>query len=125
MGSQQDERISAMAKPKRPSLADIMQQDQEAASTAAQAPRPTGKVVAWVPPAAETTPANARTPEVKPVKATTSKPHTTLYLDPAVRHAIKRIALDYNKKPHDLLLEGVDMMLTQYTGKGLKDIATS
>ena len=114
-----------MAKPKRPSLADIMQQDQEAASTAAQAPRPTGKVVAWVPPAAETTPANAHTPEAKPVKATTSKPHTTLYLDHAVRHAIKRIALDYNKKPHDLLLEGVDMMLTQYTGKGLKDIATS
>lgn len=109
-----------MAKPKRPSLADIMEKEQEAA---APAPRPSAKVLPMVPPAeAAPTPA---APHAKQGREGASKPHTTLYLDPAVRHAIKRIALDYHKKPHDLLLEGVDMMLVQYTGKGLKDIATS
>jgi hypothetical protein len=52
------------------------------------------------------------------------KPHTTVYLDPAVRLAIKRIALDYNKKPHDLMIEGIDMMLIKYIGKKSKDIIT-
>lgn len=52
------------------------------------------------------------------------KPHTTVYLDPAVRLAIKRVALDYNKKPHDLMLEGIDMMLIKYTGKPSKEHMT-
>ena len=52
------------------------------------------------------------------------KPHTTVYLDPAVRLAIKRIALDYDKKPHDLMIEGIDMMLIKYMGKTSKDILT-
>lgn len=115
-----------MAKPKRPSLADIMEKEQAepvAAFAAALAPRATAKVLPMAPPAE--TALTAAAPEAKQGRGSPSKPHTTLYLDPAVRHAIKRIALDYNKKPHDLLLEGVDMMLVQYTGKGLKDITTS
>jgi hypothetical protein len=40
--------------------------------------------------------------------------HTSLYLHPAVRRAIQEIAFQYDKKPHDLYLEGIDMMLASY-----------
>lgn len=53
------------------------------------------------------------------------RPHTTVYLDPAVRLTIKRIALDYNRKPHDLMIEGIDMMLLKYIGKTTKDFPSS
>lgn len=104
-----------MAK-QRPSLADITQESLP------QPPEAQGRgvVVPLV------SPPEARAPEETPRKERVrrDKPHTTLYLDHAVRIAIKRIALEYDKKPHDLLLEGVEMMLLQYTGKTIKDITT-
>jgi hypothetical protein len=112
-----------MAK-KRPSLADIMQED--AAPAAAEAPSPRGVVVPLVQPEptviehqAAAQPAPAREAGRA---ARRDKPHTTIYLDPPVRLAIKRIALDYDRKPHDLMMEGIDMMLTKYAGKTSKDI---
>ena len=112
-----------MAK-KRPSIADIMQED--APAPVAPELRPSGVVVPWVPPVVETATAPQRAAEGQGerLRVRKDKPHTTIFLDHAVRTAIKRIALDYNKKPHDLMLEGIDMMLTKYAGKTIKDYTT-
>jgi len=40
--------------------------------------------------------------------------HTSLYLTPEVRRAIKEIAFQYDRKPHDLYMEGIDLMLAKY-----------
>lgn len=113
-----------MAK-KRPSIAAIMEEETPA-PVAAPEPRPSGVVVPWVPPVAEATPAPqpAAAGQGERLRVRRDKPHTTIFLDHAVRNAIKRIALDYNKKPHDLMLEGIDMMLTKYAGKTIKDYTT-
>lgn len=112
-----------MAK-KRPSLADIMQED--AAPAAAEAANPRGVVVPLVQPEPQV---SERQADARPAPQREAgrgvrrdKPHTTIYLDPPVRLAIKRIALDYDRKPHDLMMEGIDMMLTKYAGKTSKDI---
>jgi hypothetical protein len=91
-----------MAKAKRASLADIM--------GAAAIPEATAAPPDSAPPQGAE---QGRAPR-------RDKPHTTIYLDLAVRNAIKRIAIDLNKRPHDLMLEGIDMMLVRYTGKPAK-----
>jgi hypothetical protein len=48
--------------------------------------------------------------------------HTTIYLDPRVLKEIRRVALDYDRKPHDLLIEGVNMMLAHYGRPSVADI---
>jgi hypothetical protein len=107
-----------MATKRRAVLADLMQ------DTPPPAPTPAARSV--VVPLVQPEPA-AAAPEAVPAAkgegrgVRRDKPHTTVYLDPAVRLAIKRIALDYNKKPHDLMLEGIDMMLIKYTGKPAKE----
>ena len=45
---------------------------------------------------------------------TLRKPHTSLYHSPAVQRAIKDIALNFDKRPHDIYLEAVDLVLTKY-----------
>ena len=57
--------------------------------------------------------------------ATTRKdrPHTTLYLSKKVQRVIKEIALQYDRKPHDLYLEGINLMLTQYGRPSINDIS--
>ncbi len=102
-----------MAKPKRPLLADLTQ------NTLPQAP--TGGVVVPMVQGDPHTP-----PEAPGINASASKfQRTTLYLDPVVHKTIKRIALDYNKKPHDLVVEGIEMMLLKYVGKTMDDIKAS
>src|SRR5215213_9996347 len=44
----------------------------------------------------------------------------SLYIPRAAYKFIKQTALDFDKKPHDLLIEGVEMVLAKY-GKSLKD----
>ena len=44
----------------------------------------------------------------------------SLYVPKAAYKFIKQTALDFDKKPHDLLIEGVEMVLAKY-GKSLKD----
>jgi hypothetical protein len=48
------------------------------------------------------------------VKASRRLQHTSLYLTPEVRRAIKEIAFQFDKKPHDLYIEGIDLMLAKY-----------
>ena len=95
-----------MAKP-RPSLESFAQ----AAAPAAAQPLP-----AQAPP-----PTQEPTTVVKGLRK--DRPHTTLYLDKRAIRAIKEIALQYDRKPHDLYLEGIDMMLTHYGRPSLKDIS--
>ena len=44
----------------------------------------------------------------------------SLYIPKAAYKFIKQTALDFDKKPHDLLIEGVEMILAKH-GKSLKD----
>lgn len=50
------------------------------------------------------------------VKATRKqgRTHTTLYLHSRVLREIRGIANEYDLKPHDLLIEGVNRMLAHY-----------
>lgn len=83
-----------MAKGHRPSL--------EAFAQALTAPVPTGNVV-------ELKPVEEKAPATRK-----DRPHTTLYLDKRVQRVIKEIALQYDRKPHDLYIEGINLMLAQY-----------
>jgi hypothetical protein len=42
----------------------------------------------------------------------------TLYLPKPVYRLIKQMALDFERRPHDLLLEGIDLLLARY-GKSI------
>jgi hypothetical protein len=85
-----------MSKP-RPSLEAL---------AGAVAPKPTDNVVLGP---------GAR--PAKPPAVRKDKPHVSLYLDKRVQKVIKEIALTYDRKPHDLYVEAVNMMLRSY-GKG-------
>ena len=41
-------------------------------------------------------------------------PHVSVYLDKRVQKIIKEIALTYDRRPHDLYIEGIDLMLKRY-----------
>lgn len=101
------------AKPGQ-SLSDMMAADlgQQPAKTATPKKRPAAKakVVKLNPAPAETAPA-ATPQEIEKV---------TVYLPKAAYRFIKQTALELEKRPHDLLMQGVEMMLTQH-GKSLKD----
>jgi hypothetical protein len=43
-----------------------------------------------------------------------SMPHTSLYIGKKVQRALKEIALEYDRRQHDLLIEGVDLVLQRY-----------
>ena len=67
------------------------------------------------------TPATAALPlpaEISPSpQPRPAKSHTTIYLSKRVLLELRRIALDFDRKPHDLLIEGVDFVLKKY-GRG-------
>ncbi|HEY5306510.1 MAG TPA: hypothetical protein VIJ52_07575 [Pseudolabrys sp.] len=49
-----------------------------------------------------------------PSQPRAAKSHTTIYLSKRVLSELRRIALDFDRKPHDLLIEGVDYVLKKY-----------
>ena len=53
----------------------------------------------------------------KPAKARAYPLHVSIYISEHVYREIKRVALDLNCKPHDLLIEGVNLMLERH-GRG-------
>ena len=87
-----------MAKHQRPSLEAFAQ-----SAVSVQAPLVAGSPV-------EPRPFS----EGQGVRARKDRPHTTLYLDKKVQKIIKEIALQYDRKPHDLYLEGIELMLAHY-----------
>src|SRR3954447_6554041 len=69
----------------------------------------------------------AKAAEVVPIATPTPAPEApakvekvSLYIPRAAYKFIKQTALDFDKKPHDLLIEGVEMVLAKH-GKSLKD----
>ena len=99
-----------MAKPRRPSLEAFAQSgeaiEHEATATI-PTPLPASKAVELV---QQNTPA----PVPTPVKPRRDREHTSLYLSKKVIKTIKEIGLQYDRKPHDLYLEGINLMLAQY-----------
>jgi hypothetical protein len=62
-------------------------------------------------------------PRSQPVPVAPPKPgidKVTLYLPKAVHKFIKQTALDLDRRPHDILMEGVEHVLKRH-GKSLKD----
>lgn len=98
----------------RPSLEAFAQAGtQPAAATAAEA----AKVVELKQPPQNT---SAPAPATHGRK---DRPHVSLYLDKKVQRVIKEVALQYDKKPHDLYLEAIDLMLTHYGRASIKDLS--
>ena len=46
-----------------------------------------------------------------------------LYLDPTVKREIDTIAFTHERKPHDLYLEAVDLLLKKYGRPSIKQLA--
>ncbi len=65
------------------------------------------------PPAKETPPAESAEKPVTYAKAKNLK-QSTLYLPPQVHRKLRQLALDEDKKLHDLLLEAIDLLLAEY-----------
>lgn len=85
-----------MSKPKRPSLAEM---------TVADAPAE---------PAPATVASNVTTLQRDDVTTSKRAKHTSLYLPPDTRRAIQEIAFQFDRKPHDLYIEGINLMLAKY-----------
>lgn len=66
---------------------------------------------------------NVVTLERDSAKTSRRQQHTSLYLHANVRRAIREIAFQYDRKPHDLYMEGIDMMLAKYGKAGHADLA--
>ncbi len=86
-----------MAK-QRPSLEAFAQ----SAASPPPAAAPAGNVVELAAPATPASPAKSDRKD---------RPHVSLYLSKKAQKTIKTIALEYDCKPHDLYLQGIDMML--------------
>jgi hypothetical protein len=56
--------------------------------------------------------ANAQSVALK--KALKAAPHMSLYVGKRVQRVLKEIALEYDRKPHDILIEAVDLVLQRY-----------
>lgn len=95
------------------SLSDMMAadlaKDPKPKAAAKRAPK-VGKVVKLSQPG-EVSTAPAAAPEIEKV---------TIYLPKPAYRFIKQIALEHEKRPHDLLIQGIDMMLAEH-GKSVKD----
>ena len=65
-------------------------------------------------PLPEPTPATAR-----PVRRT----HTTIYLHKRVLRELRAIALEFDRKPHDILIEGVNAALARYGRRSVEELS--
>lgn len=70
-----------------------------------------------------TTESNVVTLKQDSVTTSQRSQHTSLYLAPEVRQAIREIAFQFNRKPHDLYMEGIDLMLAQYGKPSSKELS--
>jgi hypothetical protein len=53
-------------------------------------------------------------PSAAPKRPLRAAPHMSLYVGKRVQRALKEIALEYDRKSHDVLIEAVDMVLQRY-----------
>jgi hypothetical protein len=54
--------------------------------------------------------------------AAPTRSHTSLYISKAVMRMLRVIAADIDKRPHDLLVEGVDLVLRKYGKPSIDEI---
>ncbi len=47
----------------------------------------------------------------------------SLYIGKAVQREIKAIALEYDRRPHDVLLEAVDLVLAKYGRPSISELS--
>lgn len=82
-----------------------------------------GKMAATSEPAKSEVAKARSTPAAAPTGEANKPPidKVSLYLPKPVHKYIKQIALDMDRRPHDLLMEGVELLLKQH-GKSLKDL---
>lgn len=65
------------------------------------------------PPAAQA-PTSGYTPDGYRIRVRREKPHASLYAHPRVFDVIKELAAAQRKRPHDLYIEGLRLMLARY-----------
>ena len=53
------------------------------------------------------------------------RPHSSIYLSKPVQRVLRRIAADIDRRPHDLLIEGVELVLQKYGQPTIAEIETS
>jgi hypothetical protein len=85
---------------------------QSATPTPAEPEAVKANVVELVPPAPQTAKASRK-----------DRPHTTLYLPKRVQKELKQIALQYDRKVHDLYIEGIDLVLKSYGRPSISELA--
>jgi hypothetical protein len=51
--------------------------------------------------------------------------HTSLYVSKPVLREIKKLALDYDRKPHDLYIEALDLLLRKYGRPSVAELSAS
>jgi hypothetical protein len=71
-------------------------------------------------PKAKVVPLTQSQREAAPAAAAPEIEKVTVYLPKPVYRFIKQTALELERRPHDLLMQGIDLMLAQH-GKSLKD----
>ena len=62
-------------------------------------------------------------PEPTPAPARPGRTHTSIYLHKRVLRELRAIALEYDRKPHDLLINGVDLLLAHYGRPSVEELS--
>jgi hypothetical protein len=100
---------------KRPSVIDTLDLAGHAPESP-EAPQEPSNVVAMAPavaPAAQqAAPASAKAPKAAKPRSTVH--HTSLYVPKAAYRHIRDIANTGDRKPHDVIVEGIDLVLAKY-----------
>ncbi|MBI2735887.1 MAG: hypothetical protein HYX38_04950 [Rhodospirillales bacterium] len=117
-----------MSKPHRVSLTDLIQNDvAPAVQAAASAPRevaavepPPAPAVSAPAPAAPTRSAPVRAPRGPTLRARTKQ--LSLYLEEPVYEELRSLAFSERVKMHQLIVEGVDLMLRKRGHPSIKDL---
>lgn len=98
-----------MANPKRASLAELLTPAVEADTGQGDlGPEPDAGFMSATPAAR--------------VSATTAR--VGLYLAPAVAREVKLVAFTHDRKPHDIYLEAVDLVLKKYGRPSIRELST-
>ena len=117
-----------MSKPHRVSLTDLIQNDvAPGVQAAASAPRevaavepPPAPAVSAPTPAAPTRSAPVRAPRGATLRARTKQ--LSLYLEEPVYEELRNLAFSERVKMHQLIVEGVDLMLRKRGHPSIKDL---
>ena len=67
--------------------------------------------------------ARARAATIAAPTSATGRTHTTIYLHKRVLRELKAIALEYDRKPHDILIEGVNAALAHYGRPSVEELS--